>query len=295
MEKPFITVVIPTYNHANFLRNAIRSVANQTYTNWEIVVVDNHSTDNTDDILKEFDNLPLRAIKNNNHGVIASSRNVGIQNAKGEWISFLDSDDEWLPNKLQKCVEKITKDVDIIFHDLTIKRKNRKFYHKRLVQGRQLNKPIILDLLINGNPIVNSTVVVRKDLLIKLNGINEDPQMIAAEDYNTWLRLAQITDGFVYVPESMGFYTVHDSGMSRKDMSIPMKHATIGFIDVLNSNQLKNYESVLKYAEGRFLYSNKHFDKAGCKLRFCAKYGNREIKLKSLYMLLMITLAKYFR
>lgn len=285
MEKPFITIVIPTFNHAKFLRNAIYSVANQTYTNWEIVIVDNHSTDNTDDVLKEFVNLPLRAFKIKNYGIIASSRNFGIQKAKGEWISFLDSDDEWLPDKLQKCVEKINNDVDIIFHNLTIRRKKRKFYNKRLIQGRHLNKPILVDLLINGNPIVNSTVVVRRDLLIKLNGLNEDPQMIAAEDYNTWLRLAQITEGFVYVPESIGFYTVHDSGMSRKDMSIPMWYATKDFLRWLNRKEFKMYKSNLVYAKARFSYTNKNDFLIDKRLKFCIKYGNYEIKLKAIYML----------
>ena len=115
---PLISVVIPTYKHAHLIGRALKSVINQTYTNWEIIVVDNHSPDETDQVVQSFLDSRIRLLKIHNKGIIATSRNMGIREAKGEWIAFVDSDDWWVSNKLQECVAHITKDVDLIYHEL---------------------------------------------------------------------------------------------------------------------------------------------------------------------------------
>ncbi len=93
-----VSVVIPTYNHARFLGRALQSVMDQTYKNWEVIIIDNHSQDNTDEIVEAFKDPRITLLKIHNNGVIAASRNMGIRAAKGEWIAFLDSDDHWYPN-----------------------------------------------------------------------------------------------------------------------------------------------------------------------------------------------------
>ena len=98
---PLVSVVIPTYNHARFLDSALQSVLDQTYTHWEAIIIDNHSTDNTDEVMASFTDSRFTYIKIHNNGVIAASRNAGIRAAKGEFIAFLDSDDIWLPRKLE--------------------------------------------------------------------------------------------------------------------------------------------------------------------------------------------------
>ena len=85
---PFFTVVIPTYNCADYLKRALNSVFSQTYQNFEIIVVDNSSTDHTKDVLRSFNDGRLMVIKVNNNGIIAYSRNKGIENAKGDWIEL---------------------------------------------------------------------------------------------------------------------------------------------------------------------------------------------------------------
>ncbi len=115
-----VSVVIPTYNHARFLGRALQSVLDQTYTNWEAIVVDNHSQDNTDEVVQRFACGRFTLLKIHNNGVIAASRNMGIRAAKGEWIAFLDSDDWWKPNKLQVCFEHINNNVDLVYHRLKL-------------------------------------------------------------------------------------------------------------------------------------------------------------------------------
>ncbi len=103
---PLVSVVIPTYNHARYLVRALESVLNQTFTNWEAIVIDNHSTDNTDEVMESFSDPRISYLKIHNNGIIAASRNAGIRVAKGEWIAFLDSDDWWTQDKIMKCLVK---------------------------------------------------------------------------------------------------------------------------------------------------------------------------------------------
>ena len=108
LNNPLISIVIPTYNHAHFLHDALLSVIAQTYQNWEAIVIDNHSNDNTDQVVHSFGDARIKLLKVHNQGIIATSRNMGIKKAKGEWVAFLDSDDLWYPKKLELAVDRIT-------------------------------------------------------------------------------------------------------------------------------------------------------------------------------------------
>ena len=113
---PFFSVIIPTYNQCDLLKKAIQSVEKQTFTNYEVIVVDNNSSDGTREFLEKNKNEIYKKI--NNNGVIAKSRNLGIKLAKGQWISFLNSDDTWFENKLAKTFDKIKEgNFDVICND----------------------------------------------------------------------------------------------------------------------------------------------------------------------------------
>ena len=161
-DRPLISIVIPTFNHANYLKKALNSVINQTYRNWEIIIVDNHSTDNTNSVISNFKKDKITVLKVNNDGVIAKSRNKGIEIAKGKWIAFLDSDDWWSPRKLEIIEPYLNQSNDFIYHDLKIMNKDNIKTKKKTLKSRNLQKPATLDLILNGNPICNSSVVVRK-------------------------------------------------------------------------------------------------------------------------------------
>ena len=103
--KPYqnlISVVIPTYNRKHLLQKAIASVLNQTYSNFELIVVDDCSTDSTEHFMKSLSDKRIRYIKHEKTKHASASRNTGIQLSKGEFIAFLDDDDRWLPTKLEK-------------------------------------------------------------------------------------------------------------------------------------------------------------------------------------------------
>ncbi len=100
-----VSIVTPSYNTAQFIGETIRSVQAQTYSNWEMIIVDDCSTDDTDDVVREYlkDNR-IKYLKNPHNSGAAVSRNYALREAKGEWIAFLDSDDIWLPEKLEKQI-----------------------------------------------------------------------------------------------------------------------------------------------------------------------------------------------
>jgi len=278
---PLISVIIPSFNHGNYLGRAIQSVIDQTYTNWEVVIIDNHSTDNTGEVIIMYTDPRITLLKIHNNGVIAASRNAGIRAAKGEWIAFLDSDDWWTANKLQVCLDNIHDEVDLVYHDLEIVTKNPQYFWRKKIKSWQLQIPVLMDLLLNGNAIVNSSVLVRKRLLQEIGGINESVEMIAAEDYNTWLRIAQFTEGFVYVSRKLGYYLIHDQSISQKDMSQSSRCAVAEFIPVLSEPQKLKLEASFRYTTGRFNYYTDNFVKARENLLFSMKWGDFILKIKS--------------
>ncbi len=97
-----VSIIMPSYNTSEFIAESISSVLNQTYQNWELIIVDDCSTDNTDCIINSFSDKRIKLLKNEKNSGAAFSRNRGIREAKGKWIAFLDSDDLWYPHKLEK-------------------------------------------------------------------------------------------------------------------------------------------------------------------------------------------------
>lgn len=204
--KPVFSVIIPTYNHAEFICKCLDSILAQTFSSWEVIVVNNFSEDNTIELVKSYNDDRIRLINFSNNGIIAASRNTGIRAAKGEWICFLDSDDWWYPDKLEISSQLIQK-TDIIYHDLDIIKNGRKVYFRK-IKGRHLRKNHIKDLIINGNAVPNSSVVVRKSILDKVGCISEKKELVAVEDSDYWIRVASITERFYYIPKSLGAYHV---------------------------------------------------------------------------------------
>ena len=215
MTTPLISVILPTYNHAHFLGKAIESVLSQEYTNWELVIIDNHSEDNTDQVISSYSDSRIRTLKIHNDGVIAASRNLGIVEAKGEWIAFLDSDDTWYNKKLGTVIDLINKydqyDVistdEYIVENSTGKRKELKF--------RSYRNDFYKDMLVNGNKLSTSATVVRSSFM-KDRAIlfNVSKSYITVEDYDLWLNLARHGAKFYFIHKFLGEYIIHSSNSS---------------------------------------------------------------------------------
>ena len=103
-EAGLVSIIMPSYNTASFIEETIQSVLNQTYTNWELIIVDDCSTDNTDEVLENIKDSRIRYFKNDKNSGAAVSRNKALREARGQWIAYLDSDDIWMPQKLEKQI-----------------------------------------------------------------------------------------------------------------------------------------------------------------------------------------------
>ena len=291
---PLVSIIIPTYNHAKFIRKALNSVINQTYHNWEAIIIDNNSTDETYKIFDKITDSRIRYLKINNNGIIAKSRNVGIKEANGEWIAFLDSDDFWSEEKLEVCIRNINDSIDFIYHDLeSLHHIPKIFFNSKKFIGRQLNKPILNDILIStiskGTAIGQSSVFIRKTILDKIGGISENKKLVASEDYNTWLRIAQVTNNFKYINKRLGYFLIHEgSTQKKKNLSIPQREAVSSFMYLLDRKEKLNLEVKLKYMSGCYNASINNKDEAKKDFMFVFKNSKLTLRFKSLLKIIIL-------
>ena len=213
--QPLVSVVIPTYNHAHLLGCALQSVLDQTYTKWEAIVIDNHSQDNTDEVVQSFQDPRITLLKIRNNGVIAASRNFGIRAAKGSWIAFLDSDDCWYPKKLETAIGGIQEApfVDVCSTDEFLVDQSA---GSRLVLKYGPYRPdFYRSLLVNGNCLSPSATLVSRDFM-DINKIlfRENPEFVTAEDYDFWMLLARAGARFRFIHSVQGEYLIHATNNS---------------------------------------------------------------------------------
>ena len=266
-EKPLISVVIPTYNHAHFLKTALESVVNQTYTEWEAIVVNNYSDDNTIDVVSEFGDPRIKLRNYKNHGVIAAGRNQAISMSKGEYVAFLDSDDIWYPDKLKECLELLNQGFDLVCHgEFWVKTDNSK---RHIIYGPEKNA-CYRSLLFNGNCISTSATVVRKEALDKAGGFCESPDMVTAEDYDLWLKLSKSDIKIGFVKKILGEYRIHNANHSKVVLTHMMAEQAVleKHISMLRPLNLydklleKRRKSIVFYGAGRGFQSNSEYSVA---------------------------------
>lgn len=213
-----VSIVMPTYNRGYCLADTIQSVLSQTYKAWELLVVDNMSRDNTKVVVEAFGDARIRMIQVQNNGVIAVSRNCGIAAATGELISFMDSDDPWLPEKLDISVRLLESGMDFVYHDLYLTDGKHRNKNRTTKVSRKLKSPVLDDLITNGNGINTSSVVTKTELVRRVNGFSESRELIGIEDYDLWVRLAEVTDRFGLIESPMGYYTMDGSGTLNREL-----------------------------------------------------------------------------
>jgi glycosyltransferase involved in cell wall biosynthesis len=185
MNNKFISVVIPTYNRVSFLKDAIGSVLSQSYRDFELIVVDDGSTDETPELLLSY-GKKIKVITKANKGPSAA-RNRGIKAAKGKWIAFLDSDDVWKPDKLEKQVQFIKDNPDIkICQTEEIWIRNGKRVNPR--KKHEMHSGWIYEQCLPLCIVSPSSVMIHRDVFEKVGFFDET--MPACEDYDLWLRIA---------------------------------------------------------------------------------------------------------
>lgn len=195
---PEVSVVIPTYNRAHLLCRAIDSVLEQTFSNFELIIVDDASSDNTKEVVSSYKDKRIVYVRNNVNKGAAGARNAGIAVAKGTYVAFQDSDDVWLPEKLERQIDKITSlGGDVVFSKVQFCDEDNKILPP--THSTALSEGIYRNLLFYGNFIDTPTLVCRKSLFSVIGAFDESLNYI--EDWDFALRAAKSGASFVYVPE----------------------------------------------------------------------------------------------
>lgn len=189
-----VSVIMPTYNQAEFIEAAIASVLKQDYLNLELIIVDNFSTDDTPMIVKDFSDSRVKYFRFNNAGVIAAGRNYGVKQAQGEVIAFLDSDDIWPPDMLSPQMAILSDDVCLVSSCFTpIGNVVRCRNHLAFIKPDEIKRMSYKDI-IHTNPIMTSSVVLHKSTFEAAGGFDESTDFRFIEDWELWLRLAAKKD-----------------------------------------------------------------------------------------------------
>lgn len=211
MAKTRVSIIIPTYNRAHLVAEAIKSVLNQTFTDFELIVVDDGSTDNTEEVVRSFADPRLKYLKQFNNGVSAA-RNTGIENAEGEFIAFLDHDDLYLPEKLSVQVSKMEEDPTVGFvYSLYLGTRGRETPNR---PGGDCHTPLELSHLLLGILAHLSTALVRRSWLQEVGGFDERLRY-GGEDRDICLRLALAGCKMVCVPYPLTIIRQQPNSLAR--------------------------------------------------------------------------------
>ncbi|WFD11396.1 glycosyltransferase [Tepidibacter hydrothermalis] len=218
---PKVSVIIPTYNYGKFISDAIDSILVQTFKDYEIIVVDDGSTDNTKDIIKKYNDKISYYYKTNNGP--SSARNLGINNANGDYVCFLDADDIFDPSKLAHQVKLLdehkNKNVSLIYSDYYIMDNNLNSIIKYGKSPKFSSHYHALKYLFQRNYINTSTAMIVKDCLFEVGLFNEDYKYL--EDYDLWVRLG-LKHEFIYINKPLTKSRAHITSYS-KSVNFPEK------------------------------------------------------------------------
>ena len=222
---PKVSVIIAVYNGEKFLVQSINSILRQTYDNLELILVNDGSTDKSEDVIGAIDDPRIRYFKIKNTGSPSKPRNIGISNAEGEYIALCDQDDTWLPEKLEKQLEIFklhqNDNVGLVAASANVVDSDNKVEGLlRIKKNGYLKPQIFFDNLLNENFITACSVLIRKDVFTNLGRFNE--KLVGTDDYEMWLRIS----------EKYGFYGIDEVLCSWRKTN-----------ESLSSDRIKIYES----------------------------------------------------
>jgi len=212
---PLISIIIPVYNTKRYLDETIGSVLKQTYKNWELILVDDGSTDGSVDLIKDYCNsdIRIRLIEQANSGQ-GAARNNGIRQAKGDLIAFLDSDDLWTPEKLSiQLEEKVKYGVEFQYAHgyLMYEDQNNKLETYDWISGEFKGLEFFNQLFISCS-VNTDTVLMDKIIFDKVGLFDTDPELRGTEDFDLWLRVAKENYKVYGSKERIAYYRIHPGG-----------------------------------------------------------------------------------
>lgn len=212
--KTLVSIITPVYNSEKYIGETIRSVIAQTYTNWEMLIVDDCSSDNTVDVIKAFTDSRIKYIRLNENVGAARARNVALENAKGKFIAFLDADDMWKPTKLEKQLNfMIEKNIGFSFTGYEILREKR-------------NKIIRVPERLNYRQFMKNTIIGTLTVMLNTNIVGEVRLVNVKKDHDsmTWAKLLREGHCAYGLNESLAYYRKVEGSISNYKWKAAKNH-----------------------------------------------------------------------
>ena len=257
-----VSVIIPTYNYAHFIAEAVESVLTQTFPIFEIIVVDDGSSDNTEEVIKQFGDK-VRYIRQKNGGV-GLARNTGVKNSAGEFIAFLDADDIWLPQKIEHQIQLFQTDDEIglittAMRELYVKGKTIRIYAEGK-NGWCADNLLLLEPVVVGP---GSTTLVKRKIFEQIGGFDETKELHPSEDWEFCYRVARQFK-LAFLPEILVEYRNHGNNghlqIPRFERAMTLAFEKIFSNDAAEIQKLKeqSYSNLHKMLAGSY-FLNKHY------------------------------------
>jgi glycosyltransferase involved in cell wall biosynthesis len=248
-----ISIIIPTYNRARTISQAIESVLAQTYSDWELLIIDDGSTDETETAVRpHLADQRVRYVKQENAGPIAA-RNNGAQLAAGDWLAFLDSDDAWLPEKLAKQwaqAQQAGQPVLVYGNYYRINETGARlgefFGQKTVPHAGWVSADLLKD-----NFVTTSTVLLPKSVFIQAGGFDAKLGLVIGEDYELWLRLSTKLE-FRYVSDPIALYRTHEVQLTKQKLKVYQSMVKLYFNVFVN---IKKYQPMTRWLVWRSFLS----------------------------------------
>ncbi len=266
-----VSVIIPSHNREKYLERSVRSVLNQTYDNIEVIIIDDNSIDNTENLinlLQQEDKRILYIRHETNKGAQAA-RNTGIYASKGEWIAFLDSDDEWLPKKIEKQLSYASEfDASVVYSEAYLRDDNLQNNEMKLFGIPPFSGDIYKNLLANPGPMYQG-LLVRKSCFEKISYLDET--IVSYQEWDTSIKLAKYYN-FIFIAEPLYIYYKNINN----SISTDIKRDIQGYLQILTkyhdeidkvagkNSLIKHYLIIAKkyYSTGEYNHSSLYFKKA---------------------------------
>jgi glycosyltransferase involved in cell wall biosynthesis len=210
---PTVSIIIPTYNREQLLGRAIQSALAQTYQDFELIIIDDGSTDNTDRLVKSFNSEKIRYIRHKKNKGPAAARNTGIRSAKGNYIAFQDSDDEWMPEKLEKQMRAFATappEVGVVYTSYYLATNKGK--RVRPFLGLAPKDGDVFCSLLKGRFVLPSTIIIKKECFERVGVFDE--RLLPIEDYELFLRFSKYYH-FKCINEPLVLYYLQPDSVSK--------------------------------------------------------------------------------
>lgn len=208
MNSPLISVVLPVYNAEQYVKDTIKSILIQSYQNFELIIINDGSTDNSEEYIVQFKDTRIKYIKNEKNLKLIQTLNLGLSVAKGKYIARIDADDIALPNRFEKQIDFLENNLEYgivgSFAETFGSKKEKLTFVQEDLEIRFA--------LLTHNPFVHSSVMIRNQILIK-NKLSFDLNQLHVEDYDLWIKILKYSKGKI-LPDILIKYRIHESQIS---------------------------------------------------------------------------------